>query len=94
MPKIEAQIVLDIAYRLFNTIYFEFDFESMRHILKSQNVLRDGCKGAADLLIMRDSKILLPLITDPGSPDKLDLEVVHSFFMACNPRRFWSTSRI
>jgi uncharacterized LabA/DUF88 family protein len=75
-PKVETQIVLDIAYQLFNTFCFEFDPESHERILNRKMFFAADVKGAADLLDKCDRKILQLLISDLGSPEKLDLEVV------------------
>lgn len=75
-PKVEAQVVLDIAYQLFNTFCFEFDPESHDRILNRKMFFAADVQGAVDLLDKCDRKILQLLVSDLGSPDKLDLEVV------------------
>jgi uncharacterized LabA/DUF88 family protein len=75
-PKIDAQAVLDIAYQLFNTFCFEFDPESHDRILNRKMFFAADVKGAADLLDKCDRKILQLLISDLGSPDNLDMEVI------------------
>lgn len=75
-PKIEPQVVLDIAYQLFNTFCFEFDPESHERILNRKMFFAGDVQKASDLLDKCDRKILQLLISDLGSPDKLDLEVM------------------
>ena len=75
-PKVEPQVVLDIAYQLFNTFCFEFDPESHERILNRKMFFAADVKGASDLLDKCDRKILQLLISDLGSPDKLDVEVI------------------
>jgi uncharacterized LabA/DUF88 family protein len=75
-PKVEPQVVMDIAYQLFNTFCFEFDPESHERILNRKMFFAADVKGAADLLDNCDRKILQLLISDLGSPEKLDVEVI------------------
>jgi uncharacterized LabA/DUF88 family protein len=75
-PKVEPQVVLDIAYQLFNTFCFEFDPESHERILNRKMFFAADVQNASDLLDKCDRKILQLLISDLGSPDKLDLEVI------------------
>jgi len=75
-PKIDAQVVLDIAHQLFHTFCFEFDPESHDRILNRKMFFAADVQNAPDLLDKCDRKILQFLISDLGSPDKLDLEVI------------------
>ncbi len=75
-PKVEAQVVMDIAYQLFNTFCFEFDPDSHERILNRKMFFAADIKGASDLLDKCDRKILQILISDLGAPEKLDIEVV------------------
>jgi uncharacterized LabA/DUF88 family protein len=75
-PKIEAQIVLDVAHQLFHTFCFEFDPDSHERILNRKMFFAADVQKAADLLDKCDRKILQLLIADLGSPEKLDLEVL------------------
>jgi hypothetical protein len=75
-PKVEAQAVMDIAYQLFNTFCFEFDPDSHERILNRKMFFAADIKGASDLLDKCDRKILQLLISDLGTPEKLDIEVV------------------
>ena len=75
-PKVEAQVVMDIAYQLFNTYCFEFDPDSHERILNRKMFFTADIKGASDLLDKCDRKILQILISDLGAPEKLDIEVV------------------
>jgi uncharacterized LabA/DUF88 family protein len=75
-PKVGPQVVMDIAYQLFNTFCFEFDPESHERILNRKMFFAADVKGASDLLDKCDRKILQLLLSDLGSPDKLDVEVV------------------
>jgi uncharacterized LabA/DUF88 family protein len=75
-PKVDPQVVTDIAYQLFNTFCFEFDPESHERILNRKMFFAADVKGASDLLDKCDRKILQHLISDLGSPEKLDMEVV------------------
>jgi uncharacterized LabA/DUF88 family protein len=75
-PKVDAQVVLDVAHQLFHTYCFEFDPESHERILNRKMFLTPDLKKAADLLETCDRKILQLLISDLGSADKLDLEVL------------------
>lgn len=75
-PKIEAQVVLDVAHQLFHTFCFEFDPESHERILNRKMFFAADVQKASDLLDKCDRKILQLLISDLGSPDKLDLEVL------------------
>jgi len=75
-PKIDAQIVLDIAHQLFHTFCFEFDPESHERILNRKLFFAADVQRASDLLDKCDRKLLQFLISDLGSPEKLDKEVV------------------
>jgi uncharacterized LabA/DUF88 family protein len=75
-PKLDAQIVLDVAHQLFHTFCFEFDPESHDRILNRKMFFAADVQKAPDLLDKCDRKILQLLISDLGSPDKLDLEVI------------------
>jgi len=75
-PKVETQVVMDIAYQLFNTFCFEFDPESHERILNRKMFFAADVQKAADLLDKCDRKILQLLTTDLGSPDKLDMEII------------------
>ena len=75
-PKIDAQIVLDIAHQLFHTFCFEFDPESHERILNRKLFFAADVQRASDLLDKCDRKLLQLLISDLGSSDKLDKEVV------------------
>jgi uncharacterized LabA/DUF88 family protein len=75
-PKINDQVVLDIAHQLFHTFCFEFDPESHDRILNRKMFFAADVQKASDLLDKCDRKILQLLISDLGSPDKLDLEVI------------------
>ena len=75
-PKIEPQIVLDVAHQLFHTFCFEFDPESHERILNRKMFFATDVQKAADLLDKCDRKILQLLVSELGSPDKLDLEVL------------------
>ena len=75
-PKMEPQVVMDIAYQLFNTFCFEFNPESHKRILNRKMFFAADVKGTSDLLDKCDRKILQLLLSDLGSPDKLDVEVV------------------
>jgi uncharacterized LabA/DUF88 family protein len=75
-PKIDAQVVLDIAHQLFHTFCFEFDPESHDRILNRKMFFAADVQKAPDLLDKCDRKIIQLLASDLGSPDKLDLEVI------------------
>ncbi|MBI5952814.1 MAG: NYN domain-containing protein [Chloroflexi bacterium] len=75
-PKIEPQVVLDVAHQLFHTFCFEFDPDSHERILNRRMFFAADVQKAADLLDKCDRKILQLLISDLGSPDKLDVEVL------------------
>ncbi len=75
-PKVEPQVVLDVAHQLFHTFCFEFDPDSHERILNRKMFFAADVQKAADLLDKCDRKILQLLISDLGSPDKLDLEVL------------------
>lgn len=75
-PKVELQVVLDIAHQLFHTFCFEFDPESHDRILNRKMFFAADVQKASDLLDKCDRKILQLLISDLGSPDKLDLQVI------------------
>ncbi len=74
-PKIESQIVLDIAHQLFHTFCFEFDPESHERILNRKMFFAADVQKASDLLEKCDRKLLQLLISDLGSPEKLDKEI-------------------
>lgn len=73
--KIEAQSVLDVAHQLFHTFCFEFDPESHERILNRPMFFAADVQKASDLLDKCDRKILQLLVSDLGSPEKLDPEV-------------------
>jgi len=75
-PKMDAQVVLDIAHQLFHTFCFEFDPESHERILNRRLFFAADVQKASDLLDKCDRKILQLLVSDLGSPDKLDKEVL------------------
>jgi uncharacterized LabA/DUF88 family protein len=75
-PKIEAQVVLDVAHQLFHTFCFEFDPDSHERILNRKMFFAADVQKAADLLDKCDRKILQLLVADLGSSDKLDVEVL------------------
>jgi uncharacterized LabA/DUF88 family protein len=75
-PRVEAQVVLDVAHQLFHTFCFEFDPESHERILNRKMFFAADVQKAADLLDKCDRKILQLLISDLGSPEKLDVEVL------------------
>ena len=75
IPKIDAQIILDIAHQLFHTFCFEFDPESHERILNRKMFFAADVQRASDLLDKCDRKLLQFLIYDLGSPEKLDKEV-------------------
>jgi hypothetical protein len=75
-PKVEPQIVLDIAHQLFHTFCFEFDPDSHERILNRKMFFAADVQKAADLLDKCDRKILQLLISDLGSADKLDVEIL------------------
>lgn len=75
-PKVDAQVVLDVAHLLFHTFCFEFDPESHERILNRKMSFSADVQKASDLLDKCDRKILQLLNSDLGSPDKLDLEVL------------------
>jgi len=75
-PKIDSQVVLDIAHQLFHTFCFEFDPESHERILNRKMFFAADVQKAPDLLDKCDRKILQLLIADIGSSENLDLEVV------------------
>lgn len=75
-PKIEAQVVLDVAHQLFHTFCFEFDPDSHERILNRKMFFAADVQKAADLLDKCDRKILQLLISEFGSSDKLDAEVL------------------
>ena len=75
-PKIEAQVVLDVAHQLFHTFCFEFDPESHERILNRRMFFVADVQKASDLLDKCDRKILQLLVSDLGIPEKLDTEVV------------------
>jgi uncharacterized LabA/DUF88 family protein len=75
-PSVDAQVVLDAAHLLFHTFCFEFDPESHERILNRKMDFAADVQRASDLLDKCDRRILQFLITDLGSPDKLDLEVL------------------
>jgi uncharacterized LabA/DUF88 family protein len=75
IPKIESQIVLDIAHQLFHTFCFEFDPESHERILNRKMFFAADVQKASDLLEKCDRKILQWLVSDLGSPEKLDGEI-------------------
>ncbi len=74
-PKIEAQIVLDVAHQLFHTFCFEFDPESHERILNRRMFFAADVQKASDLLDKCDRKLLQLLVSDLGSPEKLDTQV-------------------
>ena len=74
-PKIEAQVVLDIAHQLFHTFCFEFDPESHERILDRKMFFAADVQKASDLLEKCDRKLLQMLVSDLGSPEKLDGEI-------------------
>ena len=74
-PKIDAQVVLDIAHQLFHTFCFEFDPESHERILNRKMFFAADIQKASDLLEKCDRKLLQLLVSDLGSPEKLDVEV-------------------
>lgn len=74
-PKIDAQVVLDIAHQLFHTFCFEFDPESHERILNRKMFFAADIQKASDLLEKCDRKLLQFLVSDLGSPEKLDVEV-------------------
>jgi hypothetical protein len=65
-----------VAHLLFHTFCFEFDPESHERILNRKMSFSADVQKASDLLDKCDRKILQLLISDLGSPDKLDLEVL------------------
>jgi uncharacterized LabA/DUF88 family protein len=75
-PKVDAQVVLDVAHQLFHTFCFEFDPDSHERILNRKMFFAADVQKASDLLDKCDRKILQLLISDLGSPEKLDLEVL------------------
>jgi uncharacterized LabA/DUF88 family protein len=74
-PKIENQLVLDVAHQLFHTFCFEFDPDSHERILDRQLFFQPDVQKPADLLDKCDKKILQLLINAIGSPEKVDKEV-------------------
>ena len=74
-PRIETQAALDIAHQLFHTFCFEFDPESHERILNRKMFFAADVQKASDLLEKCDRKILQMLVSDLGSPDKLDVEI-------------------
>ncbi len=74
-PKIDAQIVLDIAHQLFHTFCFEFDPESHERILNRKMFFAADVQRASDLLDKCDRKLLQFLVSDLGSSEKLDKEI-------------------
>ncbi|MBI5962463.1 MAG: NYN domain-containing protein [Chloroflexi bacterium] len=74
-PKIESQVVLDIAHQLFHTFCFEFDPESHERILNRKMSFSADVQKASDLLEKCDRKLLQWLVSDLGSPEKLDGEI-------------------
>jgi uncharacterized LabA/DUF88 family protein len=74
-PKTDAQVVLDIAHQLFHTFCFEFDPESHERILDRKMFFAADVQRASDLLEKCDRKILQMLVSDLGSPEKLDGEI-------------------
>ncbi|CAG1010589.1 hypothetical protein ANAEL_03981 [Anaerolineales bacterium] len=75
-PKVEPQVVLDVAHQLFHTFCFEFDPDSHERILNRKMFFAADVQKAADLLDKCDRKILQLLISDLGSADKLDVEIL------------------
>jgi uncharacterized LabA/DUF88 family protein len=74
-PKIESQVVTDIVYQLFHTFCFEFDPESRERILNRKMSFAADVQKASDLLEKCDRKLLQMLVSDLGSPEKLDGEI-------------------
>ena len=74
-PKIDNQSALDIAYQLFHTFCFEFDPESHERILNRKMFFAADIQKASDLLEKCDRKLLQFLVSDLGSPEKLDGEI-------------------
>jgi uncharacterized LabA/DUF88 family protein len=79
VPKVEMQTALDVAHQLFHTFCFEFDPESHERILNRKMFFSGDVQKASDLLDKCDRKLLQLLITDLGSPDKLDKEIAARF---------------
>ncbi len=75
-PKLDAQVALDVAHQLFHTFCFEFDPDSHERILNRKMFFAADVQKAADLLDKCDRKILQLLISEFGSADKLDVEVL------------------
>jgi uncharacterized LabA/DUF88 family protein len=75
IPKIETQVVLDIAHQLFHTFCFEFDPDSHERILNRKMFFAADVQKASDLLEKCDRKLLQMLVSDLGSPEKLDGEI-------------------
>ena len=74
-PKVDTQSALDITYQLFHTFCFEFDPESHERILNRKMFFAADVQKASDLLEKCDRKLLQFLVSDLGSPEKLDGEV-------------------
>lgn len=74
-PKIETQLVLDVAHQLFHTFCFEFDPESHERILDRQLFFQPDVQKPGDLLDKCDRNILQLLVKAIGSPEKVDKEV-------------------
>lgn len=75
-PKVELQVVLDVAHQLFHTFCFEFDPDSHERIFNRKMFFTADVQKAADLLDKCDRKILQLLVSDLGAPDNLDREVI------------------
>ena len=88
MPKIEAQIVLDIAYRLFTTIYFEFDFESMKHILNCKMFFVTDVKVRRTCLLCVTARYYYLGSLIPALPTNWIWKLCTPFLWGRNSRRF------
>ncbi|MBP6176788.1 MAG: NYN domain-containing protein [Anaerolineales bacterium] len=74
-PKVESQLVLDVAHQLFHTFCFVFDSDTTERIWNRKMTLPESVRSAADLLDMCDGKILQILVNALGAADRLDKDV-------------------
>lgn len=84
-PKVESQVVLDVAHQLFHTFCFEFDPESHERILNRKMFFAADVQNASDLLDKCDRRILQLLAADLGTAEKIDREAAASLLYGGMP---------
>ncbi|MBI3150641.1 MAG: NYN domain-containing protein [Chloroflexi bacterium] len=86
-PRIEAQLVLDIAHQLFHTFCFEFDSDTSERILNRKMWFPADVQSASDLLNKCDQKILQMLVGDLGASEPLDTNLAAQIlYGTANPK--------